>query len=165
MNILKSIFIWIGLVLCGTAMINAQESNVLRLSFDEALRYATDHNLSLQNAGLDVRKAEAARWETISTMLPQVKAGFEYSNMCGYEMNFGNMAIPMNPYGTFGLTASMALTAQQVVGIVMNKVSKEMSDISYRQSLQQTHANVKNIYVSILVMEDVVSLLDVFVAV
>ena len=160
MNILKSIFIWIGLVFCGTAMINAQESTVLRLSFDEALRYATDHNLSLQNAGLDVRKAEAARWETISTMLPQVKAGFEYSNMCGYEMNFGNMAIPMNPYGTFGLTASMALTAQQVVGIVMNKVSKEMSDISYRQSLQQTHANVKNIYVSILVMEDVVSLLD-----
>ena len=75
-------------------------------------------------------------------------------------MNFGNMSIPMNPYGTFGLTASIALTAQQVVGVVMNKVSKEMSDISYRQSLQQTHANVKNVYVSILVMEDVVSLLD-----
>ena len=160
MNIIKRIFVGVGLLLCGAGVLEAQEGNVLRLSFDEALRYAVDHNLSLRNAALDVRKAEAARWEAVSTMLPQVKAGFDYSNMCGYEMNFGNMSIPMNPYGTFGLTASIALTAQQVVGVVMNKVSKEMSDISYRQSLQQTHANVKNVYVSILVMEDVVSLLD-----
>ena len=160
MNIIKRIFVGAVLLLCGAGVLEAQEGNVLRLSFDEALRYAVDHNLSLRNAALDVRKAEAARWEAVSTMLPQVKAGFDYSNMCGYEMNFGNMSIPMNPYGTFGLTASIALTAQQVVGVVMNKVSKEMSDISYRQSLQQTHANVKNVYVSILVMEDVVSLLD-----
>ncbi len=160
MNIIKRIFVGAVLLLCGAGVLEAQEGNVLRLSFDEALRYAVDHNLSLRNAALDVRKAEAARWEAVSTMLPQVKAGFDYSNMCGYEMNFGNMSIPMNPYGTFGLTASIALTAQQVVGVVMNKVSKEMSDINYRQSLQQTHANVKNVYVSILVMEDVVSLLD-----
>ena len=160
MNIIKRIFVGAVLLLCGAGVLEAQEGNVLRLSFDEALRYAVDHNLSLRNAALDVRKAEAARWEAVSTMLPQVKAGFDYSNMCGYEMNFGNMSIPMNPYGTFGLTASIALTAQQVVGVVMNKVSKEMSDIIYRQSLQQTHANVKNVYVSILVMEDVVSLLD-----
>ena len=160
MNILKRTFLGIVLLLCGTVMLEAQEGNVLRLSFDEALRYAVDHNYTLQNAGLDVRKAEAARWEAVSTMLPQVKAGFDYSNMCGYEMNFGVMSIPMNPYGTFGLTASIALTAQQVVGAVMSRLSKEMSDISYRQAVQQTHANVKNIYVSILVMEDIVGLLD-----
>ncbi len=139
---------------------NAQEAGKLSLSLGEALQYAADHNYSLQNASLDVRKAEAARWEALSTMLPQVKASFDYSNMCGYEMNIGAMAIPMNPYGTFGVTASVALTAQQLVGTVLSRVSKEMSNITYKQSLQTTCANVKNIYVSILVMEDVVDLLD-----
>ena len=159
---MKTKFIYAGalLVLLFTGGLKAQESAALRLSFDEALRYAVDHNYSLRNAGLDVQKAEAARWEALSTMLPQVKAGFDYSNMLGYEMNFGAMSIPMNPYGTFGLTASVALTAQQVVGTMLSRVSKDMSDISYRQSLQQTHASVKNVYVSILVMEDVVGLLD-----
>ena len=161
MNLLKRISFVAGLLLCGlSGVLEAQENNVLRLSFDEALRYAVDHNYTLQNAGLDVRKAEAARWEAFSTMLPQVKAGFDYSNMCGYEMNIAGMSIPMNPYGTFGLTASVALTAQQVVGTMLSRVSRDMSDISYRQSLQQTHATVKNVYVSILVMEDVVGLLD-----
>ena len=93
-------------------------------------------------------------------MLPQVQAGFDYSNMCGYEMNFGAMSIPMNPYGTFAVTASLALSAQQVMAAVLGKVSKEMSGIAYDQTLQATHANVKNSYISILVMEDVVSLLD-----
>ena len=159
---MKTKFIYAGalLVLLFTGGLKAQESAALRLSFDEALRYAVDHNYSLRNAGLDVQKAEAARWEALSTMLPQVKAGFDYSNMCGYEMNIAGMSILMNPYGTFGLTASVALTAQQVVGTMLSRVSKDMSDISYRQSLQQTHATVKNVYVSILVMEDVVGLLD-----
>ncbi len=152
--------LWICLSIMGVVHLNAQETQTLRLSFDEALRYAADHNYSLMNAGLDIKKAEAARWEAISSMLPQVKTSFDYSNMCGYEMSLGGMAIPMNPYGTFGVTASIALTAQQLVGAVLSRVSKEMSDISYKQSLQTTCANVKNVYVSILVMEDIVGLLD-----
>ncbi|MBO4282341.1 MAG: TolC family protein [Bacteroidales bacterium] len=147
-------------LLCCTIRLQAQDSSRLELSFDEALRYAVAHNYTLKNAGLDVRKAEAARWEYLSSMLPQVQAGFDYSNMCGYEMNFGAMSIPMNPYGTFAVTASLALSAQQVMAAVLGKVSKEMSGIAYDQTLQATHANVKNSYISILVMEDVVSLLD-----
>lgn len=156
----KNLMLWICLSIMGVVHLNAQETQTLRLSFDEALRYAADHNYSLMNAGLDIKKAEAARWEAISSMLPQVKTSFDYSNMCGYEMSLGGMAIPMNPYGTFGVTASIALTAQQLVGAVLSRVSKEMSDISYKQSLQTTCANVKNVYVSILVMEDIVGLLD-----
>lgn len=67
----------------------AQTSQKLRLSLDEAQQYAVEHNYALQNATLDVQKAEASRWQAISSMLPQVKAGFDYQNMCGYEMNFG----------------------------------------------------------------------------
>ena len=67
----------------------AQSQDVLRLSLSEAQQYAVEHNYTLQNASLDVQKAEATKWQSIASMLPQVKAGFDYQNMCGYTMNFG----------------------------------------------------------------------------
>lgn len=147
----------LGLMAAAPAL-RAQE--VMRLSLEEAQKYAVDHNYAMQNADLDVKKAEAAKWETLTTMFPQVKASFDYQSTCGYEMNFGGMAIPMNPYGTFGITASVAVTAQQIMGSVMGKISEEMSDITRRKTIQSTYANVKSVYVSILVMEDIVDLLD-----
>ena len=54
----------------------AQERPVLRLSLEEAQQYAVEHNATMKNADLDVKKAELSRWKTLSTMLPQVKAGF-----------------------------------------------------------------------------------------
>lgn len=138
----------------------AQEQQTLRLSLEDAQQYALEHNYTLQNASLDVQMAEVAKWKTLSTMLPQVNATFDYSNMCGYEMHFGPTSIPMNPNGSFGVTASVALTGQQVMGAIISKISEEMSNITRRQTIQQTMANVKNTYVSILVMEDIVDLLD-----
>ena len=93
-------------------------------------------------------------------MLPQVKAGFDYQNMLGYTMNMGGFSIPLNPNGTFSLTASMALTGAQIVGTTLQRISQEMSDITREQTEQTTRANVKNVYVSILVMEQTVELLD-----
>lgn len=138
------------------------QGTMLKLSLADAQQYAVDHNYSLQNASLDVQKAEAAKWQTLSSMLPQVKASFDYSNMCGYQMTFGStgMSIPMNPSGSFGITASIALTAQQIMGTMMQDISTQMSDITLQKSLMTTKANVKNVYVSILVMEDIVDLLD-----
>ena len=53
-------------------------------------QYAVEHNAAMQNATLDVKKAEADRWKTLSSMLPSVKAGFDYQNMLGYEMKMGS---------------------------------------------------------------------------
>ena len=173
---------------------HAQESAILRLSLKEAQDYAVEHNYALQNASLDVKKAEASRWQAISSMLPQVKASFDYQNMCGYEMNLGSRGtssmmpdsvtiggvtmpigfiynsssdddnssggIPMNPSGTLGITASVALTGAQIVSAMLSKVAIDMADITRRQTEQATRANVKSVYTSILVMEQTVSLLD-----
>ena len=143
---------------------NIQAQNVLRLSLQEAQQYAVEHNAAMQNADLDVKKAELERWKTFSTMLPQVKAGFDYQNMCGYEMVMGEgptaFHIPMDPNGTFSITASMALTGAQIVGTMLQDISIQMTDISRQQTEQQTRANVKNVYVSILVMEQTADLLD-----
>ena len=172
----------------------AQEGKVLRLSLQEAEQYALEHNATMQNADLDMKKAELSRWQTLASMLPQVRAGFDYQNMCGYTMNFGGggsmmsmmpdsiniggMTVPisipgsdtestesssgikMNPNGTFSVTASVALTGAQIVGTMLQNVAMQMTDITRQQTEQTTRSNVKNIYVSILVMEQTVSLLD-----
>ena len=185
---------------CLTLTISAaaQEGKTLRLSLSEAQDYAVEHNAAMQNANLDVKKAEANRWKTLSSMLPSVKAGFDYQNMCGYTMNFGGSrsmgmssmmpesvtlgtlgtfpltfnypasteeseesgGIAMNPSGTFSVTASIAVTGAQIVGTLLQDIAIDMSDISRRQTEQTTRSNVKNVYVSIIVMEQTVSLLD-----
>ena len=171
----------------------AQET--LRLTLKEAQDYAVEHNYAMQNASLDVQKAEASRWQAISSMLSPVKASFDYQNMCGYEMNLGGRSsssmmpdsvtiggttmpmsfiynnsssddgsssggIPMNPSGTLGITASIALTGAQIVSTMLSKVAIDMADITRQQTEQSTRANVKSVYTSILVMEQTVGLLD-----
>ena len=146
------------LAILGIQQLQAQ--NTLRLSLAEAQQYAVEHNAAMQNADLDLKKAEMERWKTLSTMLPQVKAGFDYQNMCGYTMNMGAFSIPMNPSGTFSLTASVAFTGAMLVGTLLQDISIQMTDINRQQTEQQTRSNVKNVYVSILVMEQTVGLLD-----
>ena len=181
------------MTLVATAQNDATTEKTMRLSLSEAQEYAVQHNYALQNSALDVKKAEATRWQTLSSMLPQVKAGFDYQNMCGYEMNLGgrssmgsmmpdsitiggvtmpisfpssggsgstSTSIPMNPSGTFSITASIALTGAQLVGTLLNRIAIDMANVTHRQSEQTTRANVKTAYTSILIMEQTVRLLD-----
>ncbi|MBO4308102.1 MAG: TolC family protein [Bacteroidales bacterium] len=182
------------LIVLSSSIISAQEQPaVLRLSLDDAQQYAVSHNYSLQNASLEVQKAEYSRWQTLASMLPQIKAGFDYQNMCGYEMvmgggnsysslipdtiliggvpvpisipssgeeSSGGTVIPMNPSGTFSITASVAVTGAQIVGLMLSNIAREMTDVAYKQTEQTTRSQVRSVYVSILVMEDIVGLLD-----
>lgn len=161
MNKLKFL---VPIVVLGFCSVPTHGQQTMRLSLGEAQQYALEHNAAMQNAELDVKKAELAKWKSVSSMLPQVKAGVDYQNMCGYEMVMGEgpmaMHIPMNPTGTFSLTASVALTGAQVVGVMLQNISNQMTDITRQQTEQTTRSNVKNVYVSILVMEQTVGLLD-----
>jgi outer membrane protein TolC len=185
---LKKLTLALALTALGFA---ASAQQTLRLSLSEAQQYAIEHNATMKNADLEVKKAEMERWKTLSSMLPSLKAGFDYQNMCGYTMNFGGGGsmmpdsvtiggvtmpisfpssgssntssgggIAMNPSGTFSLTAAVALSGAQVVGTMMQKLAIEMTDLSRQQTEQQTRSQVKNVYVSILVMEQTVGLLD-----
>ena len=183
----------LAIVLVGMGF-TATAQQTLQLSLSEAQQYAIEHNATMKNADLEVKKAEMERWKTLSSMLPSAKATFDYQNMCGYTMNFGgggsmmsmmpdsvtiggvtmpisfpssgssntssSGGIAMNPSGTFSLTAAVALSGAQVVGTMMQKLAIEMTDLSRQQTEQQTRSQVKNVYVSILVMEQTVGLLD-----
>lgn len=136
----------------------------LQLSLADAQQYAIEHNQAMKNADLDIKKAEWDRWKTLSSMLPTVKAGYDYQNMCGYkmEMHMGGAAvsIPMDPTGSLSVTAAVAVTGSQIVGTMLQNLALEMTDISRQQTVQQTRSQVKNVYVSILIMEQTAGLLD-----
>lgn len=153
----------LALVLAALGL-TATAQQTLRLSLDEAQQYAVEHNATMKNAELDVKKAEMERWKTLSSMLPSVKAGFDYQNMLGYEMHMGmggaSISIPLNPSGSFSITAAIAVTGSQIVGTMLQNLALEMSDITRQQTEQTTRSQVKNVYVSILIMEETVGLLD-----
>lgn len=137
------------------------ESHPLVLSLEQAQQYALESNKSLKNASLEVQKAHAQRWQTIAAMLPQVDANAGYTDMCGYQMEFGPMGkMKMSPYFDWGVQAAIGLNGQSVVGALLNNLAIEMQEISYEQSQADLKANVMTGYLTVLVMEDITGLLD-----
>ena len=132
----------------------------LSLSLSEAQDYAVATNRSLRNADLAVQKAYAQRWQTIASMLPQVDMSWAFQSMMGYEMVLGGMPIAMNDNGTLGVTASVGINGQAIVGALLNNIAIDMQKLSLQQSEDNLRANVKSSYASVLVLEDVVKLLD-----
>ena len=140
--------------------INQRYMTQLSLSMKEAQQYAIQQNKSFQNASLEVKKAHAQRWQTIAAMLPQVDGTLGYTNMCGYEIDFGGMSRAMLPYFNANLTAAVGLNGQSIVGALLNNLAIEMQDISHEQSETELRSKVMSAYVTVLVMEDMVELLD-----
>ena len=132
----------------------------LNLSLAEAQDYAVETNRSLRNASLAVQKAYAQRWQTIASMLPQVDMSWSFTSMLGYEMNFGGMPIAMNDNGTLGVTASVGINGQAIVGALLNNVAIDMQKLNLQQSEDNLRANIKTSYASVLVLQNVVKLLE-----
>ena len=133
----------------------SEGATVLSLSLQQAKDTAIRYNRQLQNASYDVKIAQAQRWQTIASMLPQVTAGYDYQNMMGFKME---MRIPVGknpatgedmvnvieraspPNGTFSISAGMQISGQQI-----------------EQTITST---VTQLYISILANKHIVSLLD-----
>lgn len=136
----------------------------LSLSLEEAQDYAVQQNRSLKNASLAVQEAYAKRWQSIAAMLPQLDGSFGKtyvmdSTFKEQTINFGTMSISMSPM-TYGVTASWGMNGQAVVGAYLSTIAIEMQKLSLEQSEDALRASVKGSYASILVLEDVVSLME-----
>ena len=132
----------------------------LNLSLTEAQDYAVETNRSLRNASLAVQKAYAQRWQTIASMLPSADLSWGYTSMMGYKMNFGGMPIEMPDNGTLGITAAVGINGQAIVGALLNNVAIDMQKLSLQQSEDNLRANIKTSYASVLVLQNVVTLLE-----
>ncbi len=152
-------------VMAATKSLAASEvPAVLNLSLQEAQDYAVQQNRSLRNAEIAVQKAYAQRWQTIASMLPQADMSWNFTSMMGYEMNFGGMPIAMPDNGTLGVTASVGINGQAIVGALLNNLAIDMQKLSLEQSEDNLRANVKSSYASVLVLQDVVELLNTSLA-
>ena len=132
----------------------------LNLSLTEAQDYAVETNRSLKNASLAVQKAYAQRWQTIASMLPSADLSWGYTSMMGYKMNFSGMPIEMPDNGTLGVTAAVGINGQAIVGALLNNVAIDMQKLNLQQSEDNLRANVKTSYASVLVLQNVVTLLE-----
>lgn len=137
--------------------VNASEK--LSLSVEQAMDMAVERNKTLANAALDIRIAQANKWAAIASMLPQVSGSAEYSNFMGYEMDLRGMTIAMPPYITLGIRSSMTLNPALVVAAQISDISSKMSNIALEQSEQEITNQVKTLYLSALVSEEVLNLL------
>lgn len=136
----------------------------LSLSLQEAQDYAVQQNRSLRNASLAVQEAYAQRWQTVAAMLPQVDALGGYTTYCGYKATMSMMGnevqISMPDYVSFGVTTSVGINGQGVIGALLNKIAIDMKKIALEQGEAELRASVKTSYVSLLVLNDIVQLLD-----
>ena len=152
-------------VMQATRRQEAQEAPAaLTLSLREAQDYAVAGNRSLKNASLAVQEAYAQRWQTIAAMLPSVDGSYSYSNYCGYsaEMStaMGAFKIDMPNVRALGLTASVGINGQGIVGALLNNIAIDMKKISLEQSETELRSSVVTSYVSVLVMQSMKQLLD-----
>lgn len=133
---------------------------VLHLSLEEAEQMAIERNNTLKNAAYDVKAAQANKWVAISNMLPQINASVDYSNMLGYKMDLGQMQISMPANATFGATASLAFNGAMVVNTKINDITAKMSDINLHKSELDIKSQVRQLYFSALVTEQIAMLLS-----
>lgn len=120
---------------------------------------AIERNRTLENASIDVKIAQANKWQAIASLLPQVNASGNYNDMFGYRMDFGGMSIALPSSVSMGVTASVALSGAQVLNVAMSKISQQMSDISAQQTEQTVASQVKTLYYSALVADQTLDLL------
>ena len=148
----------------GSRDIRKEVPSELSLSLREAQDYAVKQNRSLKNASLAVQEEYAKRWQTIAAMLPQADGSYSYSNYCGYsaELSMGGTTIPINMpnVGALGVTASIGINGQGVVGALLNNIAIQMKKIALEKSEDQLKSSVMSSYVSILALQSITTLLD-----
>lgn len=154
----RSYFLAVVLFLAAAIQLSGQEAP-LRLSVEDAQQMAIERNRTLENASIDVKIAQANRWQAIASMLPQVNASGTYNDMFGYRMDFGGMSIALPSSASMGVTASVALSGAQVLNAAISKISQQMSDITAQQTEQNIASQVKTLYYSALVAEQTLDLL------
>lgn len=136
----------------------------LSFSLSEAQDYAVKQNRTLKNASLAVQEAYAQRWQTIAAMLPQADGSYSYSNYCGYTAEMTMMGnkinINMPNVGALGVTASIGINGQGIVGALLNNIAIDMKKIALEQSEDELRSSIMSSYVSVLALQSITNLLD-----
>ncbi len=156
LSILKSFFLT-GLLLSAGF---SYADDPLRLSLEEARKYALEHNLELRNAKADANIAARQVWEITSTGLPQIDGtvGYQYftelpTNLIPAEFFGGEPGEFLEvQFGTEqNLTATLSVNqlifdGSYIVGLQAARIFRELAQRSYISSEIEIKSRVTETY-------------------
>ena len=151
-------------------IINAQTN---AFTLDAAVSYALENNSASKNASSDLEIAQAKKWETIATGLPQISAYLEYANnikkpisLVPAEFFGGNPGefseISFGTKQTFDGSATLRqllFSGSYTVGLMSIKLYLEIADTAKTKTDLEVKRNVISAYGNVLVSEERVKFL------
>ncbi len=163
------------LILCSFFFVGisfAQEKP-LKLSLDEAISYALEHNYTARNASLDIKAAKKKKWETTTIGLPQVDASLEYHDWLKQIITLIPAEFVGGPAGEFAevafgtkkdLTATVTMSqvifdGSYLIGLQSAKVYLQISKLAKEKTELGVKEAVINAYGNVLLAEESVVIL------
>ena len=164
-------FLFIMFLLWNGFEISAQ-SNTFTL--DEAIQYAMQNNAISKNASNDLEIAQAKKWETIATGLPQISAFVDYANNIKQPISLvpaeffggdkGEFAeISFGTKQTFDGTATLnqlLFDGSYIIGLSSIKLYLEIADNVKAKTDLEVKRNVISAYGNVLVSQERVKFLE-----
>jgi outer membrane protein len=137
----------------------AQEK--MELSLDGAISFALEHNRLIKNASLSMEESQAALRATIAQGLPQVDATLDYQNFFNAQAYLGPMTFSFNPTSNLNLSVGQLIfSGSYIVGIQMQKLYQEMTEINYQKTDADIRAQVVTSYYLVLVSQRTLEILE-----
>ena len=96
------------------------QTDKMNLSLEEAINYAQINNATLKSADLQIKAAEAIKWETIATGLPKINASINYNSWIKQQVS-------LIPAGAFDNT-------QNIVDVVNNYFNVDQNNNNINQA-------------------------------
>ncbi|MEN8186735.1 MAG: TolC family protein [Bacteroidota bacterium] len=170
---MKQIYLIISFILV-TVFANAQKSETLSLSMDEAVNFALSNSYAIKNAKLDIDWAEKKKWETTTMGLPQINAELGYQNF----LKQGVTLIPAEIFGgeagefmevTFGTKQNANATVKleqlifdgsYLVGLQSAKTFLKISNLGKEKTENTIREAVINAYGNVLLAEESIQILE-----
>ena len=125
-----------------------------KLSLEEAVKFAIDHNKQLKSSRLDIDMRNKKVTEAISQGLPQINGSLGYNTNFGKKLNFGPTEIKMKDQLNLNANVSQLLfDGQWILGVQTSKIAKRVA----AQQVDITELDIKetvyNSYYTILASE------------
>lgn len=119
-------------------------------TLEECLRYAEEHNFTLQNAGLNVTSSEISLRQAKENIAPSVSA----SASQGFNANNYQKSIGWN--GSYGINAGMTLFSglYNYNNIKKSQLQVEQSDLELQQSRDKVRVSIIQAFLAIMMNQD-----------
>jgi outer membrane protein TolC len=174
---MKYIFLFASLVALAFNSLQAQEST-LKLTLEQAVDYALSHNIKMKNAAQDIRDAQAQKWATIATGLPQISGSANFQNQLeqpvaqipaqffgGQPGTFEEVVFGQPQILNAGLSYNQLIfDGSYVVGVQAIKTFIAYSENAYNKTSLEVRASVVEAYANALMAEKSAELLSKNVA-